>query len=119
MYTHVRTRTYKRTYTHAQVAIAPTGFPADALAGLRLVLTPEGVGAESDEDEAALERRLQLLLQRAVQLELEALGTKASEDSALLAVKGASAPSGRLRLAIQFRLEKKQILLQCLKALDA
>lgn len=110
------------------VAVTRVGFAPRTLQALRFLLADAaaaagGPGAFEQPGDAALERRVGLALVHACQQELASLGTTLEEDlAAQSSAKGGGGGGGGAGgavdpAALAFRIEKKRVLTDCLKAL--
>ncbi|KAL6755325.1 hypothetical protein V8C86DRAFT_3099218 [Haematococcus lacustris] len=112
----------------AGVTLVRKGFPAESLHALRFLLAPDeearntalgGLASWQQAGSPEQEQRLALLLVAACEKELEALGTSLEQDRSQLALlQSARQPAAaEARIALEYRIEKRKLLRDCLAAL--
>ncbi|KAL6755314.1 hypothetical protein V8C86DRAFT_2679007 [Haematococcus lacustris] len=112
----------------SSVTLVRKGFPAESLHALRFLLAPDeearntalgGLASWQQAGSPEQEQRLALLLVAACEKELEALGTSLEQDLSQLALlRSARQPTAaEARIALEYRIEKKKVLRDCLAAL--
>ncbi|KAJ9507817.1 hypothetical protein QJQ45_019272, partial [Haematococcus lacustris] len=112
----------------SSVTLVRKGFPAESLHALRFLLAPDeearntalgGLASWQQAGSPEQEQRLALLLVAACEKELEALGTSLEQDLSQLALLRSARQNtaAEARIALEYRIEKKKVLRDCLAAL--